>query len=149
MTGKDKCRILKDVRREIAEQNEIVWDTAECTHKGDCRGTCPHCENEVRKLEKELEKRRKLGKTVALVGISAACLAGLAACGSRGVGGGPVDDLSGDVPFEESTTDIEVLDGEVSSDFHDSDEGGTEGDMPELKYRNTGESFELSGYIDY
>lgn len=149
MTGKDKCRILKDVRREIAEQNDIAWDTSECTHKGDCRGTCPHCENEVRKLEKELEKRRKLGKTVALVGISAACLAGLAACGSRGVGGDPIDDLSGAVPYEESSTDIEVLDGEVSSDFYDPDEGGLDGDMPDLKYRNTGESFELSGYIAY
>lgn len=149
MTGKDKCRILKDVRREIAEQNDIAWDTAECTHKGDCRGTCPHCENEVRKLEKELEKRRKLGKAVALVGISAACLAGLAACGSRGLGGNPIDDLSGAVPYEESSTDIEVLDGEVSSEFDDPEEGGQEVNMPDLKYRKTGESFELSGYIDY
>lgn len=71
MTGKQKCRILKEIRRQIAEQNDIRFVIEECTHKGKCRGTCPRCEWEVRVLERELEKRRASGKKIALAGISA------------------------------------------------------------------------------
>ncbi|MBE6586694.1 MAG: hypothetical protein E7645_09315 [Ruminococcaceae bacterium] len=69
--GKEKCRILKQIRAEIAKQNDIAWVVEECSHKGNCRGTCPKCEAEVRQLEKALERRAALGKTVAVVGISA------------------------------------------------------------------------------
>lgn len=71
MTGKQKCKILKEIRRQIAEQNDIRFVIEECTHKGKCRGTCPRCEWEVRVLERELEKRRASGKKIALAGISA------------------------------------------------------------------------------
>lgn len=74
MTGKQKCKILKEIRKQIAEQNDIRFVIEECTHKGNCRGTCPKCEWEVRMLEKELEKRRASGKKVALAGISAGFL---------------------------------------------------------------------------
>ena len=74
MTGKQKCKILKEIRRQIAEQNDIRYVIEECTHKGNCRGTCPKCEWEVRMLERELEKRRAAGKKVALAGISAGFL---------------------------------------------------------------------------
>ena len=70
MNGKQKCRILKQIRQQIAEANDIELVVSECTHKGDCRGTCPRCEAEVRYLERELEKRRRLMKRVALAGIS-------------------------------------------------------------------------------
>ena len=60
MRGKEKCRILKQIRAEIAAQNDIDLVIEECTHKGECRGTCPRCESEVRYLERELEKRRAL-----------------------------------------------------------------------------------------
>ncbi|MBQ9032280.1 MAG: hypothetical protein IJ106_12645 [Parasporobacterium sp.] len=80
MNGKDKCRILKDIRKSIAEQNDIEWVVSECTHKGNCKGTCPKCESEVRQLERELSLRRRLGKAVALTGVSAACIAGLTGC---------------------------------------------------------------------
>ena len=69
--GKEKCRILKQIRAEIAKKNDIKWVTEECTHKGDCRGTCPHCEAEVCELERALAERRNLGKKVAIVGIAA------------------------------------------------------------------------------
>ena len=74
MTGKQKCRILKEIRRQIAEQNDIRYVVEECTHKGKCRGTCPKCEWEVRMLERELEKRHASGKKVVLAGISAGFL---------------------------------------------------------------------------
>lgn len=80
MTGKEKCRILKDIRRQIAQKNDIELVVKECTHKGDCMGTCPHCESEVRYLEAELEKRRSLKKKIALAGISAGLVVGLSGC---------------------------------------------------------------------
>jgi len=80
MTGKEKCRILKDIRRQIAQENDIELVVKECTHKGDCMGTCPHCESEVRYLEAELEKRRSLKKKIALAGISAGLVVGLSGC---------------------------------------------------------------------
>ena len=102
MTGKDKCKILKEIRREIAQKNDIEWVVKECTHQGECRGTCPRCESEVRKLERELELRRKIGKAVAVVGISTACLAGLTACHS---GKPSPDDIAGMIDVIESTQD--------------------------------------------
>jgi hypothetical protein len=71
MLGKQKCRILREIRKEIAKNNDIEYVTAECTFKGNCRGTCPKCESEDLYLERELEKRRNLAKTVTLAGISA------------------------------------------------------------------------------
>ncbi len=70
MTGKNKCKILKEIRKAIAKENNIEYVTSECKYQGNCRGTCPKCESEVRFLEKELEKRRLAGKTVAVAGIA-------------------------------------------------------------------------------
>ena len=68
--GKRTCEILKGVRRKIAQENDIPLVERECTHEGDCRGTCPYCESEVRYLERELSKRRALGKAVTVAGIA-------------------------------------------------------------------------------
>ena len=68
--GKNKCRILKEIRKQIAEANDIEFVTEECRYKGDCLGTCPKCEAEVKYLEEQLQQHRKLGKAVAVVGVS-------------------------------------------------------------------------------
>ena len=73
--GKQTCRILKEIRRQIAEANDIEFVTSECRYKGDCLGTCPKCEAEVRYLEQQLRARSLAGKAVALAGISAASIA--------------------------------------------------------------------------
>lgn len=73
--GKQTCKILKEIRRQIAEANGIEFATSECRYKGDCLGTCPKCEAEVRYLEQQLRARSIAGKAVALVGISAASIA--------------------------------------------------------------------------
>ncbi len=78
--GKEKCRILKTIRAEIARQNDIEWVVSECSHKGDCRGTCPKCEQEVRQLEAALARREALGKTIAVAGISAGLALSVAGC---------------------------------------------------------------------
>ena len=80
MKGKDKCRILKEIRAQIARENGIEWAVENCTHKGDCRGTCPKCESEVRALERELERKRALGRTVVLAGISASLMMSSVSC---------------------------------------------------------------------
>ena len=78
--GKEKCRILKEIRAEIARQNDIEWVVSECKHKGNCKGTCPKCEQEVRQLEAALARREALGKTVAVVGISASIALSVTGC---------------------------------------------------------------------
>ena len=72
--GKQTCKILKEIRRQIAEANGIEFITSECRYKGDCLGTCPKCEAEVRYLEQQLRARSLAGKAVALAGISATVL---------------------------------------------------------------------------
>lgn len=53
--GKRICELLKDIRREVALKNGIAPTERECTHKGECPGTCPVCEMEVAALMRQLE----------------------------------------------------------------------------------------------
>ena len=39
--GKQTCKILKDIRRQIAEANDIEFITSECQYQGDCLGLVP------------------------------------------------------------------------------------------------------------
>ena len=111
MNGKQKCRILKDIRRQIAQENDIDLVIEECTHKGNCKGTCPRCESEVRYLERELEKRRALQKRVALAGVSAGMTLALGGCT---VIDALVDTVGQKLqPTPTPDPEIEVLDGEV------------------------------------
>lgn len=79
--GKQTCKILKEIRKQIAAENDIELITSECTHKGDCAGTCPKCEAEVRYLERELEKRQRLGKVAVFAGLSLGTIVAAAGCG--------------------------------------------------------------------
>ena len=76
--GKNICKQLKEVRKRIAEENEIPLEIEECTYKGECRGTCPRCEAEVRYLENALADRLRLGKVATVAGLAL----GLASCGN-------------------------------------------------------------------
>lgn len=80
MNGKNKCKLLKEIRQRIADENEIPYVTTECKFRGNCTGTCPKCEAEVRYLEQELEKRRSAGKKIAVAGIAAAMVVTAAGC---------------------------------------------------------------------
>ena len=68
--GKKICKTLKAIRQQIADANGISYAPTPCTHKGDCAGTCPACEAEVRYIENELNARRLLGKAVVVAGLS-------------------------------------------------------------------------------
>lgn len=76
--GKNICKQLKEVRKRIAEENDIPLEIEECTYKGECRGTCPRCEAEVRYLENALADRLRLGKVATVAGLAL----GLASCGN-------------------------------------------------------------------
>ena len=68
--GKKICQTLKEIRLQVARTNDIPYEPTECKHKGDCSGTCPKCEQEVRYIEQQLNKRRTLGKAVAVAGVA-------------------------------------------------------------------------------
>ena len=70
-TGKEVCLILKGIRQKIADANGISYQPKECQHKGDCAGTCPACEEEIRYLEGELKARKGNGFGMKVAGIAA------------------------------------------------------------------------------
>ena len=78
--GKQTCKILKEIRKQIAEENDIELVVSECTYQGDCKGTCPKCEAEVRYLERELEKRQRMGKAAVFAGMSLGTLFAATSC---------------------------------------------------------------------
>ena len=128
MTGKEKCRRLKAIRKVLADQLGVDIHQVECTFEGECRGTCPKCKQEERDLNAAI-----LRKGAALAG-AAAIATSLAACvpnipGTRDTGGGQdtgepqdVETLSGLIapaPDDQNggdadPGDIEVLSGEVA-----------------------------------
>lgn len=95
--GKKICGELKKIRRRIADENGIKLDIPECTYEGECRGTCPRCEWEVKYLEKTLFERLKLGKIATISGLAL----GLSACN----GGGGIDpdiQVIGEIPYTDT-----------------------------------------------
>lgn len=91
MTGKEKCRALKQIRKAIADSNGIEYAIEECPFQGECKGTCPKCEDELRNLEKELEKRQRLGKAVAIAGVSLSAASFMTGCSFSDVVSGALD----------------------------------------------------------
>ncbi|MCL2132622.1 MAG: energy transducer TonB [Lentimicrobiaceae bacterium] len=78
--GRKVCNTLKEIRRQIAEKNEIEYATDDCRFEGECKGTCPKCDAEVKYLENELHKRTQLGKTAIIAGISLGIAGTFPAC---------------------------------------------------------------------
>jgi hypothetical protein len=70
MMGKDICKELRIIRQNIAKANDIEYVPATCNHIGDCSGTCPQCENELRYIERQLRRRSAMGKAAIVAGIA-------------------------------------------------------------------------------
>lgn len=141
MNGKNKCKLLKEIRQKIADENGIEYVTSECEFQGQCSGTCPKCEAEVQYLEQELEKRKNAGKAVAVVGIAAAMVVTATGCDLFGT------QKEGKVPYEtEPSTEVYV---EID-EAHAPTEKNTEhlemivGEMP---YTETTEELILTGDV--
>lgn len=137
MKGKERCRILKEIRARIAEENGIEFAVSECTHKGECLGTCPKCESEVRYLERELDRRRALGKSIAVAGIAAGITLTSVGCSyvEEKLGG---DTLQGDMQIEESVDGLLAVDPENEC-------VETPGELPEEDEVLMGEPIEIQG----
>lgn len=67
--GKRICQALKELRKRIAEANDIPFEIEKCIHKGNCPGTCPKCEAEVRYLMECIDMREQEGKPVVIEGL--------------------------------------------------------------------------------
>ena len=115
MLGKKKCKLLREIRQRIADENDIPFITEECRYRGDCRGTCPKCEAELRDLEQQLEKRRALGKRVTVSALALGMAASVAGCRPQ---------IAGDMEYQPPTTEEHILVGEVAAT--DTDAEGTE-----------------------
>ena len=121
MRGKEKCKALKESRQKIAEQNDIAFAVSECTHQGDCRGTCPKCEAELRYLERQLEIRKNLGKAVVVAGISAGMCAPMVACSPSDV----VNDIINAIDILDTSNDVDIagMEGPAPEDEYDEPDG--------------------------
>ena len=150
MIGKQKCKILKEIRQKIAEENNIPYQTKECTHTGNCSGTCPFCESEVRYLETQLKKKASLGIPVRIAAICAGVAATVTGCSVIA----PDSEKATPTPTEE----VIVLSGEVGYPYEPEP---TETSAPVTKKNSTitvpiqsrepveiGYD-ELSGYVPY
>ena len=117
MSGKVKCKLLKEIRRRIAEENDIPYVTHECRYQGDCAGTCPRCESELRYLERQLALRESLGKRVAVAALCAGMTFSIAGCAPLKQNVGETE-LSGAVSYVDSEPtpgpEIFVTTGEVA-----------------------------------
>ncbi len=109
MNGKSKCKILKEIRKQIAAENDIAYVTSECKHKGDCAGTCPKCEAEVRYLEDQLRLRQNAGKAVAVAGIAAAIMVTASGCDLTDI----LHPVTGGAPLPPSSSYENQVDGEL------------------------------------
>ncbi len=135
---KQTCKILKDIRRQIAEANDIEFVTSECRYKGDCLGTCPKCEAEVRYLEQQLRSRQIMGKAVVLAGLSAGMIA-FSGCGSSS------DQTTNDSDTQQEEP-TELLVGMVINDWEVEEEGEIEalesikqGEVEDAEFNTGGE----------
>ncbi len=100
--GKHICNTLRAIRLDIARANGIVYHPRVCHHEGDCTGTCPACESEMRYLEREIARRRSNGKAALIAGVSLGLMSFTAtSCDQLNKGGN--DELRGEVVFVEDS----------------------------------------------
>lgn len=116
--GCNICNTLKAIRKQIADANGISYSPEECHFKGECKGTCPKCEQDVRDLEHELHLRQMAGKAIKVAGIAAGLVA-MTACSD-----GKVQRISSDATKSELNKVEEPIPGDrqLEGDISFSDE---------------------------
>ncbi len=69
---REKCDHLKEIRKNMADELGIELNQTVCTYEGECKGTCPKCQQEEQKLSKALLKGTVVAAsaTVILTGCS-------------------------------------------------------------------------------
>lgn len=59
--GKAKCNLLREIREEIAARaGSSKLPPHNCSHSGNCPGTCPRCESEMGRLSRDVQSRDNL-----------------------------------------------------------------------------------------
>ncbi len=101
--GKDKCDFLRNIRRQVAEMYGLRYEPRECRHEGDCPGTCPVCDAELRDLQRQL-KERGVENIDLFEQVEAALLSDEK---PQNLGGIPE-------PYPEDDDDIHILEGDVT-----------------------------------
>lgn len=105
--GRNICNILREVRRNIARENSIPLEIPECTYEGECRGTCPRCESEVKYLEVELSRRTRMGIAATVAGVAVT----LTSCDGEHHPLQP----QGDVPYEDTLLHVDTTKADTAS----------------------------------
>ena len=147
--GKQTCKILKEIRKQIAAENDIKLVIEECTFQGDCKGTCPKCEAEVRYLERELEKRQRMGKAAIFAGMTIGTAITAASCGPlisppNGMMENPRDTIvATDTIRNDSVEEPILLEGDVMAPVLDTLK------LDEKSACNDDEIIEMEGKVEY
>ena len=111
--NKEKCKRLKEIRKQTADKLGIDLYQTECTYQGECSGTCPKCRQEEEKLNKAL-----LGKAAVVLGV------GLSLTACTPLTGTDNDEMSGDaVVITEEIDETEVTTENVAEPEIESDSG--------------------------
>ena len=71
MNGRQKCEMINQIRKKVADNNDIDFVIYDCTFEGDCTGKCAKSDSELNYLEGELEKRQNEGLKLNLKGVFA------------------------------------------------------------------------------
>ena len=101
--NKEKCKKLKEIRKQTADKLGIDLHQTECTYQGECSGTCQKCRQEEEKLNKAL-----LGKAAVVLGVSLSLTACTPSTGADDY------EMTGDVIVAESeSTESTVEDGAI------------------------------------
>ena len=111
--GKHICNTLKAIRLDIARANGINYAPQECHHEGNCAGTCPACESEMRYLEREIARRRALGKAALVAGVSMG-LSSLSAMASTASSSVPMMSTDNHASQLRDTTEVYQVVGQIS-----------------------------------
>ena len=69
--GKSTCKLLKDIRQQIADANGISYQPKECHYEGDCAGTCPACEAEDTLFRDAIKRTETQGWGMKVAGLAA------------------------------------------------------------------------------
>ena len=54
MTGKEKCAVLREIRKLIAYANDISYKFEECDFDGPCKGYCEKCDKEIEYIQEAM-----------------------------------------------------------------------------------------------
>lgn len=101
MNGKETCNALKQLRKDIAAANDIEWHESECHHEGNCLGTCPKCESELRRLEQEINIKKQLGKVIKVAGLGLVLATSAVGCQKQ-----EIEQIDGDIEIEQLAGDV-------------------------------------------